>query len=1114
MPALTAVVVNFTQFQLEAHVQKALHRAWALAGGRPLSAGHLLEGALRVARTDRSAAFVKLASLLPLPSRPDVKTTDVPPPDLAAMPLSKPLADSFSVAEGFLGDKKTVWGRDYVTLALLAKDDPSLPEIARAAGSDVDTLRREWLNFLRSSDQRRTPDAWQRWWRGAGVPLPAEDKPAAAAYLFTWNPARFPFPELEGRAQEVREDGSTVVRWSTGTRRTMSRGERVFLVRQGPEPRGLVGVGEVHGSVVEGPHWDPAESHRGRTSFLVDVRWTALSREPFLDLPRLIEETGDSTVWSSPSGGVALDSTVTQRLEEAWPRAWARHAHGLGDDRLPDLERRQWIARFDADTGGTRDRLQVDRYVDAFARVMASRNLTPPLSIGLFGDWGSGKTFFMDRLYDRIEQLSQAQDATVPLYWPRISQIRFNAWHYTETNLWASLVSTIFSQLCIFLDGRQNDADDFNRLLNRMEIVRELRKEAEQRLEDAEKRHGEARQKVAEAERQLARLPPPPPPSDAELRKILGESVADVAGTDRATLIELMRSAAEWSGRPEFRTAADRLGSGEATVADAQALLDEARALASRAGFWWRVLSGARLHTTRGFWIVVAMLVAIPMMVFGVAQWQELPEGWAHLWTVVGEALTVLGAAVAWARSRLAGASTVFDRLSALQANVTRRIEEARSKDLRAFEKDREAALANEQEARARLEQARREQEQAAEAERQAAEVVRDSTSQARLGRFIRERTSSADYDKHLGLIAMIHRDFERLSALMEAARTNQGDPGLPRIDRIVLYIDDLDRCHPPEKVVRVLEAVHLLLFFPLFVVVVGVDSRWVSRALHKHYQGMLADESIPSGETPEGLERAPAESQDFLEKIFQVPFWLRRMEPAGVRRLIHALISSEEVETAPAPVAAVPPPPDDPADDPGSTARAAEGTTAEAPARAAAKRATAEGEDEFIGGEGLAAPTESLKITEAELQFMDEVAPLMPRTPRSVKRFVNIYRLYKAALSHPALARFVGTPDRPGNFRAVQVLLALVTGAPRFAQRVFRELHGREGGPANRLSDLVESFGDGDETWQTTLEALREFSHGKNDLEIDALREVSTLVSRYSVHHMVSPAPGEAGLG
>lgn len=52
--------------------------------------------------------------------------------------------------------------------------------------------------------------------------------------------------------------------------------------------------------------------------------------------------------------------------------------------------------------------------------------------------------------------------------------------------------------------------------------------------------------------------------------------------------------------------------------------------------------------------------------------------------------------------------------------------------------------------------------------------------------------------------------------------------PDLPSFERIILYIDDLDRC-PPEKVVEVLQAIHLLLCFPLFVVVVAVDARWVS---------------------------------------------------------------------------------------------------------------------------------------------------------------------------------------------------------------------------------------------------------------------------------------------
>ncbi|MGH3928616.1 MAG: P-loop NTPase fold protein [Pseudonocardiaceae bacterium] len=39
----------------------------------------------------------------------------------------------------------------------------------------------------------------------------------------------------------------------------------------------------------------------------------------------------------------------------------------------------------------------------------------------------------------------------------------------------------------------------------------------------------------------------------------------------------------------------------------------------------------------------------------------------------------------------------------------------------------------------------------------------------------------------------------------------------LPQIDRIIIYIDDLDRC-PPQRVVEMLEAIHLLLAVELFV--------------------------------------------------------------------------------------------------------------------------------------------------------------------------------------------------------------------------------------------------------------------------------------------------------
>jgi hypothetical protein len=58
-------------------------------------------------------------------------------------------------------------------------------------------------------------------------------------------------------------------------------------------------------------------------------------------------------------------------------------------------------------------------------------------------------------------------------------------------------------------------------------------------------------------------------------------------------------------------------------------------------------------------------------------------------------------------------------------------------------------------------------------------------------------------------------------------------------VRRVILYIDDLDRC-PSDVVIKVLEAVHLLVALPLFVVVVAVDAAGFGR-LVRGVSGPLA---------------------------------------------------------------------------------------------------------------------------------------------------------------------------------------------------------------------------------------------------------------------------------
>jgi KAP family P-loop domain len=63
------------------------------------------------------------------------------------------------------------------------------------------------------------------------------------------------------------------------------------------------------------------------------------------------------------------------------------------------------LTSFSADVYTEKDLLGIDRTVDALALLMASTRTDTPLSIGIFGPWGSGKSFFMRHLRRKIFQI-------------------------------------------------------------------------------------------------------------------------------------------------------------------------------------------------------------------------------------------------------------------------------------------------------------------------------------------------------------------------------------------------------------------------------------------------------------------------------------------------------------------------------------------------------------------------------------------------------------------------------------------------------------------------------------------------------------------------------------
>ena len=288
----------------------------------------------------------------------------------------------------------------------------------------------------------------------------------------------------------------------------------------------------------------------------------------------------------------------------------------------------------------------------------------------------------------------------------------------------------------------------------------------------------------------------------------------------------------------------------------------------------------------------------------------------------------------------------------------------------------------------------------------------------------------AADYREQQGVIGMLHRDFRQLDARLRVL-SDGGDGGeseaeraLKPVRRVVLYIDDLDRC-PPDKVLQVLQAVHLLLALELFVVVVGVDPRWLNRSLrheYRHFANAGADREDDSY-----LKLLPIQ---YLEKIFQIPLTLPRMEDKGYQQLIEGLAPG--VDTSQGPAAEL-----EPWERPSWTVTETDGPnpppggpipqTGDPDARQTLRRGLLTSQP---GSPASSEGGQRIDLTPDELGFAQRLGTLV-ETPRAAKRLLNIYRLVRATQAIGTGTRFLGADRSAGEFYAVQTLLAVAAGFP-----------------------------------------------------------------------------------
>ena len=83
-----------------------------------------------------------------------------------------------------------------------------------------------------------------------------------STYLLVWKPKRYPWEDFQAELEAFRRGSIESLRWSVGSR-SIARGDRLFLIRLGVEPKGIVASGWALGEPYHAPHRDTKRAEAG-----------------------------------------------------------------------------------------------------------------------------------------------------------------------------------------------------------------------------------------------------------------------------------------------------------------------------------------------------------------------------------------------------------------------------------------------------------------------------------------------------------------------------------------------------------------------------------------------------------------------------------------------------------------------------------------------------------------------------------------------------------------------------------------------------------------------------------------------------------------------------------
>jgi 5-methylcytosine-specific restriction protein A len=131
-----------------------------------------------------------------------------------------------------------------------------------------------------------------------------------STFLLTWNPAKWNWADLEEASYQTTAENPYRDNWSCGNTKRIEKGDRVFLLKQGREPRGILAAGWViSDEVVTRAHWDQDKAQQGETVLSIQAEFERIlnpATEPLLSVEGIDAGPLATIHWHTPASGIEI----------------------------------------------------------------------------------------------------------------------------------------------------------------------------------------------------------------------------------------------------------------------------------------------------------------------------------------------------------------------------------------------------------------------------------------------------------------------------------------------------------------------------------------------------------------------------------------------------------------------------------------------------------------------------------------------------------------------------------------------------------------------------------------------------------------------------------------